>query len=476
MPEQVKFKMNGVIPSVPITTLAGIASLTDLLPEMPLPTPLPQTLTNKSLLFHPRVAEEAQILLSVRNENLVPQLILSLSQTSSDHIELKDNYANTEQSLETEQNTPELLKAILQINPHVFKGPQYNSPRNWVQGTPMMHTNQTSANYGRFSPSYSSSSGSRQTPQGSPAHPAAARTVLPPPTGINPLPNMTPQPNMYSPAHMSSPGTPLTTLGNVTPQHHNMAGMTPQHNMHMASPMRTNIPLPHQQPINIQQNMYDPMMNQQVHHPLGTHQPMDIDNTVQENQQFLLDPVTGLPDIDIPIENIEAKQSMDNTTQHVLSTTQTTSYPNIDTNNMLALNTATTPMIQHQQNNNSEKGMKIPGPLPEKLKEPVVMLDRLSLADQALMQKSLAAFAEKSPSRAAKMGISNREDAKSESESEEEIGKNNKYFKARAKERQVQREKEKAERKKSEDKTRRRKRVLDDDEEEEKKESLSPTK
>ena len=99
MPEQVKFKMNGVIPSVPITTLAGIASLTDLLPEMPLPTPLPQTLTNKSLLFHPRVAEEAQILLSVRNENLVPQLILSLSQTSSDHIELKDNYANTEQPM-----------------------------------------------------------------------------------------------------------------------------------------------------------------------------------------------------------------------------------------------------------------------------------------------------------------------------------------------------------------------------------------
>ncbi|XP_017763093.1 PREDICTED: nipped-B-like protein B [Eufriesea mexicana] len=477
MPEQVKFKMNGVIPSVPITTLAGIASLTDLLPEMPLPTPLPQTLTNKSLLFHPRVAEEAQILLSVRNENLVPQLILSLSQTSSDHIELKDNYANAEQPLETEQNTPELLKAILQINPHVFKGPQYNSPRNWAQGTPMMHTNQTSTNYGRFSPSYSSSSGSRQTPQGSPAHPAAARTVLPPPTGINPLPNMTPQPNMYSPAHMSSPGTPLTTIGNVTPQHHNMAGMTPQHNMHMPSPMRANIPLQQHQPINIQQNIYDPMMNQQVHHPLGNHQPMDIDSTVQENQQFLLDPVTGLPDIDIPIESIEAKQTVDNATQHLLSTTQTTSYPNVDTNDMVnTLNTTTTPMIQHQQNNNSEKGMKMPGPLPEKLKEPVVMLDRLSLADQALMQKSLAAFAEKSPSRAAKMGISKGEDVKSESESEEEIGKNNKYFKARAKERQVQREKEKAERKKSEDKTRRRRRVLDDDDDEDKKEVLTPTK
>ncbi|XP_076249024.1 nipped-B cohesin loading factor [Calliopsis andreniformis] len=476
MPEQIKFKMNGVIPSVPITTLAGIASLTDLLPEMPLPTPLPQTLTNKSLLFHPRVAEEAQILLSVRNENLVPQLILSLSQTSSEHIELKDNYANTEQPLETEQNTPELLKAILQINPHVFKGPQYNSPRNWAQGTPVMHANQTSANCGRFSPSYSNSSGSRQTPQGSPAHPAAARTVLPPSAGMNPLPNMTPQPNMYSPAHMSSPGTPLTSLGNVTPQHHNMAGMTPQHNMHMASPMRVNMPLQQHQTMNMHQNMYGPMMNQPVH-SLGP-QLMELENTVQ---QFLLGPVTGLvtPDIDLPMENIEAKQSMDNTTQHLLST-QTTSHPSMDTSDTEnTLNIATTPMMQHQQNNNSEKAVKMPGPIQEKLKEPVVMLDRLSLADQALMQKSIAAFAEKSPSRAAKMGISHREEVKSESESEEEIGKNNKYFKARAKERQVQREKEKAERKKSEDR-RRRRRVLDDDddddEDEDKKEMLTPSK
>lgn len=56
------------------------------LPEMPLPTPLPQTLSNKSLLFHPRVAEEAQNLLGVRDENLVPQLVHSLIQTSADHM------------------------------------------------------------------------------------------------------------------------------------------------------------------------------------------------------------------------------------------------------------------------------------------------------------------------------------------------------------------------------------------------------
>lgn len=98
-------KMNGEIPSVPITTLAGISSLTDcehyfslppiynnwivvclVLPEMPLPTPLPQTMSNKSLLFHPRVAEEAQILLSLKDDNLVPQLIQSLIETSADHM------------------------------------------------------------------------------------------------------------------------------------------------------------------------------------------------------------------------------------------------------------------------------------------------------------------------------------------------------------------------------------------------------
>lgn len=56
------------------------------LPEMPLPTPLPQTLSNKSLLFHPRVAEEALNLLGVRDETLVPQLVHSLVQTSADHM------------------------------------------------------------------------------------------------------------------------------------------------------------------------------------------------------------------------------------------------------------------------------------------------------------------------------------------------------------------------------------------------------
>lgn len=53
---------------------------------MPLPSPLPQTLSNKSLLFHPRVAEEAQRLLTITDDNLLPQLVHSISQTSSKHM------------------------------------------------------------------------------------------------------------------------------------------------------------------------------------------------------------------------------------------------------------------------------------------------------------------------------------------------------------------------------------------------------
>ncbi|KAG5893186.1 hypothetical protein JTB14_016463 [Gonioctena quinquepunctata] len=127
--------MDPGVPSVPITTLAGVASLTDLLPEMPLPTPSPQTLSNKSLLFHPRVAEEAQNLLGVRDEVLVPQLVHSLEKTSAEHIEVKDNYAGTDSRFEQQESMPELLRALLDANPLVFSGnkPSTHSTQHMIQ-------------------------------------------------------------------------------------------------------------------------------------------------------------------------------------------------------------------------------------------------------------------------------------------------------------------------------------------------------
>jgi cohesin loading factor subunit SCC2 len=65
------------------------------LPVLPLPTPLPSTLNNKSQLFHPRVAEEAAILLDTQDDNLVSLLIQSLMQTSVQHMYVYINALHT---------------------------------------------------------------------------------------------------------------------------------------------------------------------------------------------------------------------------------------------------------------------------------------------------------------------------------------------------------------------------------------------
>ncbi|XP_030592986.1 nipped-B-like protein A isoform X3 [Archocentrus centrarchus] len=108
--------MNGDMPHVPITTLAGIASLTDLLNQLPLPSPLPAT-TTKSLLYNGRIAEEVACLLGCRDENLASQLAHGLNQVSTEHIELKDNLGSDE----PEGDAPLLLQTMLARNPGIFR-------------------------------------------------------------------------------------------------------------------------------------------------------------------------------------------------------------------------------------------------------------------------------------------------------------------------------------------------------------------
>uniref|UniRef100_A0A3P9Q4S4 Nipped-B protein n=1 Tax=Poecilia reticulata TaxID=8081 RepID=A0A3P9Q4S4_POERE len=108
--------MNGDMPHVPITTLAGIASLTDLLNQLPLPSPLPAT-TTKSLLFNSRIAEEVNRLLVCRDENLASQLAHGLNQVSTEHIELKDNLGSDE----PEGDAPLLLQTMLARSPGIFR-------------------------------------------------------------------------------------------------------------------------------------------------------------------------------------------------------------------------------------------------------------------------------------------------------------------------------------------------------------------
>ncbi|KAG8131164.1 hypothetical protein E2320_017973 [Naja naja] len=210
--------MNGDMPHVPITTLAGIASLTDLLNQLPLPSPLPAT-TTKSLLFNGRIAEEVNCLLACRDENLVSQVVHSLNQVSTDHIELKDNLGSDD----PEGDIPVLLQAVLARNPNVFREksmqnrygiqggmmmPQYKLSQNSMHGSPASSNyQQTTISHSpssRFVPPQSSSGNRFMAPQNSPVpSPYAPQS----PAGYLPYshpPSYTPHPQMQQ-ASVSSP-------------------------------------------------------------------------------------------------------------------------------------------------------------------------------------------------------------------------------------------------------------------------------
>ncbi|XP_037731672.1 nipped-B protein isoform X3 [Drosophila subpulchrella] len=117
------------IPTVPVTTLAGLTSTSDLLSELPVSDSLRSASSlNKSLLFHALVANESNNLLSVRDENLVRQLVTAIERTNSDNIELKSHYLMKEQEAHID-SCPELLQGIYNFRPAVFNTSlKINSP------------------------------------------------------------------------------------------------------------------------------------------------------------------------------------------------------------------------------------------------------------------------------------------------------------------------------------------------------------
>ncbi|KAF4803570.1 nipped-B-like protein [Turdus rufiventris] len=117
--------------------------------QLPLPSPLPAT-TTKSLIFNGRIAEEVNCLLACRDENLVSQLIHSLNQVSTDHIELKDNLGSDD----PEGDIPVLLQAVLARNPNVFREKSMQN-RYGVQSGMMMSQFNISQNSMRGSPASS---------------------------------------------------------------------------------------------------------------------------------------------------------------------------------------------------------------------------------------------------------------------------------------------------------------------------------
>lgn len=79
-----------------------------------------QSSTNRSLLFHPRVTEEANNLLQTRDEQLAQQLVNAIRQTDSNNIELKDEYKQSSNEGQMPHSQP-LLEAVVQIDPNLFQ-------------------------------------------------------------------------------------------------------------------------------------------------------------------------------------------------------------------------------------------------------------------------------------------------------------------------------------------------------------------
>ncbi|KAM7351654.1 nipped-B cohesin loading factor isoform 2-T2 [Cochliomyia hominivorax] len=108
------------IPSVPVTTLAGLTSLSDLLSELPVSESLGNTSSlNRTLLFHTLVASESKNLLSVRDDNLTKQLVQAIEKTNLDNIELKPQYEIQKQEMSL-NTCPELLQGIYKFCPNIF--------------------------------------------------------------------------------------------------------------------------------------------------------------------------------------------------------------------------------------------------------------------------------------------------------------------------------------------------------------------
>jgi len=169
-------RMNGEISSgsVPVTTLAGIASLTHLLPELPLPGPLPVAGAggNSSLLFHPRVADEATRVLHTPDPDLARRLAQAISSTATGYnIEVLD----PAHALPPQPTAP-LAAAVLQLIPDLFgqnfgnHAPQQrnHAPPPVPQPTNHAHLNSYPGNFNQQQQQSPSSFGNSSTGSGYP--------------------------------------------------------------------------------------------------------------------------------------------------------------------------------------------------------------------------------------------------------------------------------------------------------------------
>ncbi|VDD76251.1 unnamed protein product [Mesocestoides corti] len=110
--------MLGDIGRIPIISLSGCISLSDILSELPLPQPLPKSVSGVELIDDLRLQHEAQIHLRSRDDWLIESISTALCATSTSGIILKNDLKTTPVDFHT---LPPLLKESISRKPNILE-------------------------------------------------------------------------------------------------------------------------------------------------------------------------------------------------------------------------------------------------------------------------------------------------------------------------------------------------------------------
>lgn len=78
--------MSGDISRIPIQSFGAVFSLTDILPELPLPSAFPHGSSSDSLLADPEISNDVMRCLYSKDENLIGSITEALSKVSTDNM------------------------------------------------------------------------------------------------------------------------------------------------------------------------------------------------------------------------------------------------------------------------------------------------------------------------------------------------------------------------------------------------------
>ncbi|VDP90237.1 unnamed protein product [Echinostoma caproni] len=110
--------MNGDISRIPIQSLGAVVSLTDILPELPLPAPLQSGSASCTLLCDPQLSADAHTCLQSATNHLAPYLCDALERACTDSIDFKEGFASDSIDL---NSAPTLLSSVLLSKHQLFQ-------------------------------------------------------------------------------------------------------------------------------------------------------------------------------------------------------------------------------------------------------------------------------------------------------------------------------------------------------------------